>query len=165
MRPFQRGVLSCSGVATPEDWRHGAPTWCDGRRRDIPRRQLHGTSVSRVGKLVATEPRQALNDKWAVAVVDSPPASGGRDVGDVARPVRRLRRDVCRGQKTTTPPMHPSRGRDGRRDGTPVARTMSQVGSRADSTPGAYQTASAFRCPTSDASTSVTTCRGVFGIG
>lgn len=161
---FPRVVFSCSGVATSEDWRHGALSPTVGyRRRDVP-----GASSTILMLAVSENSLRPSRDKrWA---------TGGQlpslirrrsleaDVVDVVRPVRRAdrRRDVCRGPDAVDTP---SRAGRGRRDGTPVARTMSQVGSRADGAPGAHQEATAFRRPTSDTSPSVSTCRGVFGIG
>jgi len=102
-QPFPCIVFSCSGVATPEDWRHGAlsPTWWR-RHHDTPMKLLD-IHAGRIGKLVATESRQAMSDRWAVAVVDSSSAFGGRRRRRRSHgPPTDRRRDVCR-ERTTCP--------------------------------------------------------------
>lgn len=54
---------------------------------------------------------------------------------------------------------------DGRRDGTPVAWTVSQVGSRADAAPGAHQTTTAFRRRRPTPACPYLLAAGVYGIG
>lgn len=154
-------VFSCSGVATPEDWRHGAlsPT-VRCRRRD-------GDVLGRAPRRSCSPCRRTRCDRAAT----SDWATGGQLPSLIRR--RSPEADVV-GESADWPTSrrlsrtgrrrYPSRAGRGRRDGTPVARTMSQVGSRADAAPGAHQAATAFRRrrPTSP---SVSTCRGVFGIG
>lgn len=135
---------TCSPARASRRPRTGATGRCR-RRHDVGVATSHGelppASARRAGKLVATEPRQAMSDRWAVAVVDT----SSCDVVDVGRPglPADRRRDVCRGSADVADSRRD--GRDERLDGTPVARTASQVGSRADVAPGAHQAATAFR--------------------
>lgn len=156
--------MSCSPAPASRRPRTGATGRCrqrnDAWHRDASAKLL-GADAGRVGKLVATESRQAMSDRWAVAVVDSSSAFGGRRRRHRSHgPLADRRRDVCRGRPTSRVAV----ATGGRRDGTPVAWTVSQVGSRADAAPGAHQTATAFRrrCPTPARSYLLA---GVYGIG
>lgn len=129
------------------------------RRRDAPG-QLPDAHARRVGELVATEPRQAMSDRWAVAVVDSSSVSGGRRR---RRPPTDRRRDVCRGPDA----VDTRRGRDA---GVATAHLWRGRCRRSGREPTPHQAPirpqrrsdADARRPTSP---SASTCRGVFGIG
>lgn len=147
---------SCSPAPASRRPRTGATGRC--RQRNVTTSRRSSSALM----LAASENslRPSRDKRWATggqlpSLIRRPPLEA--DVVDIVRTVRWLT-DVA------TSVADGRRRGGGRRDGTPVAWTVSQVGSRADAAPGAHQTATAFRrrCPTPARSYLLA---GVYGIG